>query len=232
MAAAELAHREFLQDLRTSAADKQAPARQHHQHEDARQDARQEQVINGYLGYHAVQDQGQRRCEQEAEAARRGNEAQVELVRVAVLLQRRVQDGAEGNDRDTGRARERREKRARGERYQRKTARHPAEQRIRQPHETLRRLALAEQVTGECEQRNRRQKRQIGNTQDLERDIHEVGVVALKTQHGAGCDYRKQRCAEDGQQGKNDGERNHCGALFFMPVATWKISRMTDTAKR
>ena len=38
--------------------------------------------------------------------------------------------------------------------------------------------------------------------------------------------------AEDREQRQYDGQDDHVGACPFLPVAIWKISRMTDTAKR
>src|SRR5690606_12989621 len=103
----------------------------------------------------AVENQRQRRREQQPETARRGDEAEAEALGVAGLLERGEQQRAERNDGDARSARERGEQRTGGERDHGEPARQPAEQRLGQPHEPRRRSSFAQQETGEREQRYR-----------------------------------------------------------------------------
>jgi hypothetical protein len=104
--------------------------------------------------------------------------------------------------------------------------------RIGEPNETARCMTLAEQVTREGEERDCGQERQIRDAQYLERDVHEIGVVALEAQHCACRDHGEQRRTEYRQQDENEREYDHRGALFPIPVAIRNTSRMTETRKR
>ncbi len=52
----------------------------------------------GLLGDDAVEDEGERGGEEQAEAARGGDQAEIEMFVVAGLLQGRIEERAEGDD--------------------------------------------------------------------------------------------------------------------------------------
>ena len=123
-------------------------------HQETGQNARQEQVVNRDFSDDPVQDQRQRWCEQEPEASGRRNQAKIELVAVAVLLQGRVQNSAQRDNRYAGRTGKSGKERAGGEAYQRKPPGHPSHHCARQFYEPPGRVTFTQQVPGKCEHRN------------------------------------------------------------------------------
>jgi hypothetical protein len=155
----ELPHRERPQLLFAPAADPHAVPTQHQQHENTRQDTGAKQLIDRHFRHHTVQDQWQRGSKQQAEAACRGDEPEIESVRVTVVLQRRVQNCTQRNDRDARGAGKRGKKRTGRKSNERQAAGHPAEQCACHAHQPFWCIAFTKQVTGKGKQRDRRQKR-------------------------------------------------------------------------
>ncbi len=166
---------------------------------------------------HTIQDQRQGRGEQQPETARAGQQAEVEAFQVAGLFQRGVQQAAERNNRDSGSAGKRGKQRAGKNRDNRETAGHPAEPGVGQIDQARRRLALAEQVTGEGEQRDRDQYRHFGEPVYLDTDDRQVDVLAVETEHRAKRDDDEQRCAQDGQQQQDRCREAHTSGSRSSP---------------
>ncbi len=132
-----------------------------------------DQAVDG-----AVDEQRQRRREQQADRAGAGDQAHREPLGVAVADQRGHQHAAERDDRDARGAGEHREQRARADRDDREAARHPAEQRVREPHEAVGGLRLGEQVAGVDEQRDGRHRLDLVAEADV-LDHRDVAVELL-----------------------------------------------------
>ncbi len=89
--------------------------------------------------------------------------------------------------------------------YQRQTAGQPAEQGLGQSHQALRRLALAQEITGEGEEGDRQQHRSLRQAVELDGDDGEVHVGLVKAEEGAGGDDGEEGRAEQGQTQQEEG---------------------------
>ena len=100
---------------------------------------------------------GQRRREEQAERAGRGDQAEREALRVALLEERRQDQAAQRQDGHAGGAGEGGEDGADEGGHHRHAARHPAEDALVGPHQPPRRAPLGQHVAGHGEERDGRQ---------------------------------------------------------------------------
>ena len=126
-------------------------------HEQARQDASDEHVLDVDLGDHAVEDDRQAGWEQQSDTSRTRDQSGGKVRCIAAAFDQHVdQQGSEGQNGDSGCAGEGGKKCADQNGHDDQAAGKPAQPGPKQPHQTLSRLALREDKPGEGEQRDRR----------------------------------------------------------------------------
>src|SRR5690606_28686380 len=183
------------------------------------------------LGDDAVEDERQRRREQQSEAAGRRDQPEIETVGIAIVPEGGKEYRPERNDRDPRRAGERGEQRAGRECDQGQASGDPADECIRQAHQPLRRAALAQQVTREREQRDRGQERNLGKPEYVDRDRGEVVAFAVVAEHRARRDDGEQRRTEEREQHEQQARDDHPGS-FRTPPSSDMRSSIDQSAKR
>jgi hypothetical protein len=191
--------------------------RQCHDQRDARQRPGQEQLIDRNLGHQAVQDDRQGRREEEPEAPGAGDQAEREAARVPLLQQHRVQEPAQRHDRHAGSAGERREQRARAKPPDRDAAGQPADEALGQRQHALRCFRFGQHEAREREQRDRDERRQIGQTQHLDDHRGRVDAGAVEEPQRQRSHQREDRRAQNRQS--DDQQCNEEGH-FVDPSAT------------
>src|SRR5438128_1817274 len=112
-----------------------AVSRHQRDHEQARKEAPDVEVIDRHARHHAVEDHGKGRREEKSEAARGGDEAEGEALGILLAHQRGQDDTAQRQDGDPARAGEGGEQRAHERGHDREPAGHPPEPALRRAHQ-------------------------------------------------------------------------------------------------
>ena len=177
-------------------------------HQQAGQDAADEQVADRFLGRDAVEDHGDRRRDDDVDGAGRRQESARDRDRIALLQQRRIEHPADRRDRGGARAGNRAEHRAGANRGQAEAAANAAEQRQHPVHQPLRNAARRHDRAGQHEERHRNQVVVVGAAEQLgldqaQRQIEHVDEGHRRRRH----QHREDRHAHHQQ---DDGQQNHC----------------------
>jgi hypothetical protein len=181
-------------------------------HQEARDEHRLEGRVDVDLRDERVDHDGQRGRQQQAEGAARRDEPEGVALRVALLAQGRVEQAADGDDRDAAAACERREERAREDAHDGEAPGHPAEEGLRRAHDAIRSLRLGHRVADEREQRDRDQdgRAREAIVQHVRRDEAQetqgLRVVGQPEQLARAAHDGEQRRAEERQEDDGEGE--------------------------
>jgi hypothetical protein len=165
------------------------------------------------LHHHAVEDERQRRREEQAEAPRRGDQAEAEALGVPGAQQRRVEERTDRHDRDPRRPGEGGEERAGRQRDDGEPTAQPAQERARQPDEAVRRPALPEDVAREGEQRDRHQGGHLRQAIDLDGHHREIDALALEAQQRTRGDHGKEGRSQQREDQQQDAGDDHVASV-------------------
>ena len=180
---------------------------EHHQRagdQDAGAEAGDEQLADRHFRRHAVEDHRDRGRDDHAQLGAGGLQCGGVALGVAVLDQRRDQDGADGEGGGHRRARHRREDHAGEHAGHGQATLHAAHDALGEIHQTARDAAGFHQVAGQDEEGNGRQRKLVDRVEDLlHRDQH-VGVVDLDADDGRQPDRHGHRHAERKAQHHGD----------------------------
>ena len=203
-----------LTPLRTASRTPSAASSAEHQH--AGKQAADEEILDGdVLRDDAVEDERHRQREEQAERARGGEQADREALAIALFEQRRQQQSAKREDRDTGAAGEQREERAQRGRGDGRAAGCPPEQGAQRAQQPLRRLAFGEEEAGQREERNRREvcRRRRELFEGLDERHDRPAAVGEEPHHRDAAQQREDRRAERTRDEDRDEPRQQRAPL-------------------
>ncbi len=182
-------------------------------HEKPRQDSREKQLVHVHLGHQAVQDQGNGRGKQQADAAGNGHEPKGKVRAVTFLEHQRVKQASQGDDGDPRGSRKRGKKSTSHEDHQGDASRNPSQESLGQPGQALRGFAVRQDEAGKREQGNGDQGRGAGDPVEFDEQRSRVDAGLLKRQPGGQADDGEQRGAEKGENQKSGDEKIGHGSV-------------------
>ncbi|OQC40581.1 MAG: hypothetical protein BWX64_01435 [Acidobacteria bacterium ADurb.Bin051] len=178
---------------------------QHHEQQ-AGEEAGEEELIGRGARHHREEDHRQARRKEESEAAAGGHEAEREALAVPLLAEDRVDEAAEGEDRDPRAAREGGEEGADAGHQHRDAAGQPAEERPEEADEAIGGPRLGKHVAAGGEQRDRRERRRSDQPVDLRRHRRDRGAVGEEEEESDAGHAGEDRRAEDHPGEHDPGE--------------------------
>ena len=161
-----------------------APRGDHRGQQNPRQEAANEQVLDRNLRDDRIQDQRQRRRQQEPERSRGGQQSEREPIAIALFEERRKQHTTHGEDRHPRPAGERREECTENRADDSGAARNPAEPRAKHAQHPCRSGGLGQDEPGEREQRNGRQRGRYAERVGFDQDCCRRDAVRHEEQDG------------------------------------------------
>ena len=184
--------------------------RLHHQaepHEDARQDAADQQRADRHARGGAVDHHQDRRRDHGAHGRGAGGEAHRELLVVAALLHRRAEDRADGGGVGGARAGDAGQEHAHDHVHVGQPAAQVPDHRHRELHQALRDAAVGHDVAGEEEERQREQREGVDAGEHLLDRDHERQVRHPDDEQRAQDEGERDRHAQDEEQRQRDEQQ-------------------------